>query len=97
MADLPKTEKQLTIYKELHRIKQGWIAFWFILATVAALTGAFLYCIFGHVSGGPTTISGVLDGLFGVCLRAIIKFHFPSADDGKAESGGIVTKLLSKL
>ena len=95
MVDHPKTDKQLTIYKELQKIRQGWIAFWFIVIAVAALTVAFLYCIFDRVNGGPTTISGILDGLFGVCLRSIIKFHFPSGDADKSD--GIVSKFFSKL
>jgi hypothetical protein len=74
----PENEKQLLIYQEISRINQGWIAFYFVLAVVSVLTVALLYCIFWHQTTAPTSISGLLDGLFGFCLREIIKFHFPS-------------------
>jgi hypothetical protein len=95
MVDPPKNDKQLALYREMSRIKQGWTVLWFVLACVASLTIAFLFCLFQHQKAGPTTISGLLDGVFGWCLRAIIKFHFPSS--GSDEDKGFVGNILSKL
>jgi hypothetical protein len=42
----PANEKQLLIYKEIGRSNQAWTVMIFVLAIVALLTVAFLYCIF---------------------------------------------------
>ena len=91
---LPVNEKQLLIYTEISKDNRAWILLVFVLVVVAVLTGAFLYCVFGGQKVALTTISGLLDGLFGSCLRAIIKFHYPSAE---AESSGPIGKFLSKF
>jgi hypothetical protein len=82
----PANEKQLLIYKEIGRSNQAWTVMIFVLAIVALLTVAFLYCIFGHQTPTPTAISGLLDGLFGWCLRAIISFHFPQIEKKEGSS-----------
>jgi hypothetical protein len=41
-------------------------------------------------------VSGLLDEIFGWCLRTSIKFHFPGGEPEKAESGS-GSKILSKL
>jgi hypothetical protein len=89
----PANEKQLSVYKEISRDNQAWTVLVFVLGCVAVLTFAFLYCIFGHQTRTPTAISGLLDGLFGSCLRAIIKFHYPSADKDQ----GPISSFLSKF
>ncbi len=92
---LPLNEKQLFIYTEISKDNRAWLLLYFILGVVAILTIAFLYCIFSSQKIAPTGISGLLDGLFGSCLRAIIKYHYPSAEP--ESSGGPIKKLLSKL
>lgn len=97
MPELPATQAQLAIYRELKKINQAYIVLWFVLGIVTALTGAFLYCLIWHSKAEGATVSALLDGLFGWCLKAVVNFHFPRNESLSEEAKGLYGNLVSKL
>ena len=76
----PKTELQLHLYREMSNISQGWVVLWVLIVIVIAFTGAVLYLwVFRREASAGVAIA-VLDGIFGLGLNRIIKFHWPSEE-----------------
>lgn len=88
---LPKNEKELAIYREMSKINQGWLVLRVILGVSIALTIAVLYATFRNGNFHLAAINALLDGLFGWCLKIIVRFHFPAAEKG------IIPQLKEKL
>jgi hypothetical protein len=87
----PTDEKGLALYTELTRINQAWVVLWVVLGIVVLLTIAILYATFFRQDVKLAGINGGLDGIFGWCLKIIVRFHFPTKEKG------IVTSIKEKL
>jgi hypothetical protein len=74
----PTEEGGLALYTELARINQAWVVLWVVLGIVSLLTIAVLYATFFRQDVKLAGINGALDGLFGWCLKIIVRFHFPT-------------------
>jgi hypothetical protein len=70
---------------------RGWIVCIFVMSWVGIFSVALLYSIFADKGKAAVATSGGLDGLFGWCLRTIIKFHFPPKDKS------VVQRLVDKV
>lgn len=88
---VPTNDRELAVYRELSKINQGWVVMWVILGVCVALTVAVFYATFRKGNVQLAAINAALDGLFGWCLKIIVRFHFPAVEKG------IIPKLKEKV
>ena len=81
------TPRQLEAFKVIQRIYMAWVTLIVVLVLFTVCLGFFLYAVFwGDAHVTPTSILGVIDGILGWCLKAIINYLFPSPTANQHDS-----------
>jgi len=72
------TLERLTVYKELQRIRMGWVTLLVVLSLFSIGLLSFLYAVFFvQEQNASKVIMGGIDTLLGWALKIIITYLFP--------------------
>lgn len=69
---------QLKVWREIKEIDRAWFLLRWLMCIVSILTTALVIALFLSKGFASTGISGMLDGIFGVCLLKITDYHYPN-------------------
>ena len=69
---------QLKVWREIKEIDRAWFLLRWLMSIVSILTTALVVALFLGKGFASTGISGLLDGIFGVCLLKITDYHYPN-------------------